>query len=148
MHVYICIINIFPFPPLSSFRFSRAAQVTVRRRSQLQLMQLKQTLPLHLTCIKQDSTQRGKHVLSHIHWKEFICFRVSTLQFQSLHVWEFVYSVCPASVMWERGLVTHFCLSPLTHALIGYPLHSGQGLPLKKCPIIRKWEVPWAWFES
>lgn len=136
-------INILPFPPHSSFRFSRVAQVTVRRRSQLQLMQLNQTFPLHLTCIKQVSTQRGKHVLSHIHWGEFIHF---TLQFQTLYVWECMYSVCPASVMFKRGLVTHFCLSPLTHALIGYPLHSGQGLPLKKCPIIRKWEVTWAWF--
>jgi len=46
----------------------------------------------------------------------------------------------------ERGLVTHFCLSALTHALIGCPLHTGQDLPLKKCHIIRKWEVTWEWF--
>ncbi len=42
-----------------------SAQVTVRRRSPLQLMQLKQTFPLHLTCLKQVSTQRGKRVSSH-----------------------------------------------------------------------------------
>lgn len=43
-----------------------------------------------------------------------------------------------------EGISNSF-LPPLTHALIGYPLHGGQGLPLKKCPIIRKWEVTWAW---